>query len=500
MLFDSDWNPQADLQAMDRAHRIGQTKQVYVFRFITQDAVEERILERATQKLKLDQLVIQEGRAQSQTKVGNNKDELLDMIQHGAERIINNSGSMLIDDDIDEIIRRGEEKTAEINSKYADLDLDALNNFKSESLVNTWEGEDFANKRKNMIWIEPAKRERKGNYSIDQYYRDNMKTGGGSAKPDKPKVVRGPKQVHINDFQFYPARLVELQQREFDAHRKSQAYVVPAREPEEGETAEQVEQERVEEQARIDNAVPLTEEEIAEKEALAGEGFPDWQRRHFQSFIKGAEKYGRDAIDKIAFEIEGKTEEEVREYARVFFERHTEIKDHERLIERIEIGEAKLREQQERIDALHKKVRSCSYPMQELRLQYGQNKGKTYSEEEDRFLLVRMHHHGLDRDDCYELVKRDIGEWPLFRFDWFFKSRTPDELRRRGQTLLLCIMKDKEGGDDKEFKPKTGGKKRTVDELKAGGAASRDTTPAASVSGKKGGESVCFESLERFQY
>jgi SWI/SNF-related matrix-associated actin-dependent regulator of chromatin subfamily A member 5 len=53
---------------MDRAHRIGQTKQVYVFRFITQDAVEERILERATQKLKLDQLVIQEGRAQNPAK------------------------------------------------------------------------------------------------------------------------------------------------------------------------------------------------------------------------------------------------------------------------------------------------------------------------------------------------------------------------------------------------------------------------------------------------
>lgn len=68
VLFDSDWNPQADLQAMDRAHRIGQTKQVYVFRFITQDAVEERILERATQKLKLDQLVIQEGRAQQGQK------------------------------------------------------------------------------------------------------------------------------------------------------------------------------------------------------------------------------------------------------------------------------------------------------------------------------------------------------------------------------------------------------------------------------------------------
>jgi SWI/SNF-related matrix-associated actin-dependent regulator of chromatin subfamily A member 5 len=49
---------------MDRAHRIGQTKQVYVFRFITEESVEERMLERAAQKLRLDQLVIQQGRTQ----------------------------------------------------------------------------------------------------------------------------------------------------------------------------------------------------------------------------------------------------------------------------------------------------------------------------------------------------------------------------------------------------------------------------------------------------
>lgn len=108
--------------------------------------MEERVLERATQKLKLDQLVIQEGRSQQQAKVGSNKDELLDMIQHGAEKIINTSQSMLVDDDIDAIIQRGEEKTAQLNAKYKDLDLDALNNFKSESLVNQWEGEDYTGK------------------------------------------------------------------------------------------------------------------------------------------------------------------------------------------------------------------------------------------------------------------------------------------------------------------------------------------------------------------
>jgi SWI/SNF-related matrix-associated actin-dependent regulator of chromatin subfamily A member 5 len=46
---------------MDRAYRIGRPKQVYVFRFITENSLEERMLEGTTQKLCLDQSVIQQG-------------------------------------------------------------------------------------------------------------------------------------------------------------------------------------------------------------------------------------------------------------------------------------------------------------------------------------------------------------------------------------------------------------------------------------------------------
>ena len=58
VLYDSDWNPQIDLQAMDRAHRIGQTKIVQVFRLITQNTMEEKMVEKQTMKLKLDSLII----------------------------------------------------------------------------------------------------------------------------------------------------------------------------------------------------------------------------------------------------------------------------------------------------------------------------------------------------------------------------------------------------------------------------------------------------------
>ncbi len=55
----SDWNPQNDLQAMSRAHRIGQTETVNIYRFVTSSSVEEDILERAKRKMVLDHLVIQ---------------------------------------------------------------------------------------------------------------------------------------------------------------------------------------------------------------------------------------------------------------------------------------------------------------------------------------------------------------------------------------------------------------------------------------------------------
>jgi SWI/SNF-related matrix-associated actin-dependent regulator of chromatin subfamily A member 5 len=65
VLYDSDWNPQVDLQAMDRAHRIGQKKKVYVYRLITKSTIEEKILERQAIRLKLDQIVIQSGKVAS---------------------------------------------------------------------------------------------------------------------------------------------------------------------------------------------------------------------------------------------------------------------------------------------------------------------------------------------------------------------------------------------------------------------------------------------------
>ena len=61
IFYDSDWNPTIDSQAMDRAHRLGQTRQVTVYRLITRGTIEERIRKRALQKEEVQRMVISGG-------------------------------------------------------------------------------------------------------------------------------------------------------------------------------------------------------------------------------------------------------------------------------------------------------------------------------------------------------------------------------------------------------------------------------------------------------
>jgi SWI/SNF-related matrix-associated actin-dependent regulator of chromatin subfamily A member 5 len=86
--------------------------------------------------------------------------------------------------------------------------------------------------------------------------------------------------------------------------------------------------------------------------------------------------------------------------------------------------------------------------MQELQINYGNVKQKIYSEEEDRYILCRLLYYGIGSDDVYEKIKRDVTEFPQFRFDWFFKSRTSQELHRRGQQLLALLTKEESKEED----------------------------------------------------
>ncbi|KWU44413.1 hypothetical protein RHOSPDRAFT_18100, partial [Rhodotorula sp. JG-1b] len=120
IIFDSDWNPQNDLQAMARAHRIGQKSHVNVYRFVTKDTVEEDVLERARKKMILEYAIVNQmdtsgkniGQAQSATRPENyTKEELASILKFGAANIFKSEGGQakLEEMDLDDVINQAEE-------------------------------------------------------------------------------------------------------------------------------------------------------------------------------------------------------------------------------------------------------------------------------------------------------------------------------------------------------------------------------------------------------
>ncbi|KAJ3327951.1 hypothetical protein HDU76_010850 [Blyttiomyces sp. JEL0837] len=81
IIYDSDWNPQMDLQAQDRVHRIGQTKPVIIYRLVTNGTVEKRILDRAASKRKLEKLVIHQSHFKGSSRYYQSNKKVADLAE-----------------------------------------------------------------------------------------------------------------------------------------------------------------------------------------------------------------------------------------------------------------------------------------------------------------------------------------------------------------------------------------------------------------------------------
>ncbi|KAH6788584.1 chromatin-remodeling protein 11 [Perilla frutescens var. frutescens] len=208
---------------------------------------------RAYKKLALDALVIQQGRLAEQKTV--NKDELFQLA----------NDSTITDENIDRLIAKREEATAELDAKMKKFTEDAIK-FKIDdsmvilaqlifvfvSLVKDENKFDFK-KIVSDNWIEPPKRERKHNYSESEYFKQTMRQSG----PARPKEPRIPRMPQLHDFQFFNTQhLSELYEKEIQqTHQRNQVKdTIDVDEPE-------------------DVGDLLTTEEQEEKEQLLEEGF-----------------------------------------------------------------------------------------------------------------------------------------------------------------------------------------------------------------------------------
>ncbi|KMP03125.1 ISWI chromatin-remodeling complex ATPase ISW2 [Coccidioides immitis RMSCC 2394] len=149
IFYDSDWNPTIDSQAMDRAHRLGQTKQVTVYRLITRGTIEERIRKRALQKEEVQRVVISGGAAGG-----------VDFNARSRENRTKDIAMWLADDEQAEILEQKEKEALE----------------KGEEL-GAKKGRKAAGKRKRDITLDDMYHEGEG------HFEDNSTKPSGAATP-----------------------------------------------------------------------------------------------------------------------------------------------------------------------------------------------------------------------------------------------------------------------------------------------------------------------------
>jgi len=95
ILYDSDWNPQPDLQAMARVHRIGQEKTVHVYRLVSAGTIEERMVERAEKKLYLDQMVNHSRASNEEPKNAISTERLFSTLSFGCQAVFGGGDNKL---------------------------------------------------------------------------------------------------------------------------------------------------------------------------------------------------------------------------------------------------------------------------------------------------------------------------------------------------------------------------------------------------------------------
>ena len=118
IIFDSDWNPQNDLQAIARAHRIGQKHEVQVYRLITRKTYEQQMFDRASKKLGMEHAVFQKGAFHQEQEEGAclqlgtreikpTSQEIEKLLKYGAYAFMEDDAGNFDEMNIEEVLRQG---------------------------------------------------------------------------------------------------------------------------------------------------------------------------------------------------------------------------------------------------------------------------------------------------------------------------------------------------------------------------------------------------------
>ncbi|KAI0572138.1 Chromo domain-containing protein 1 [Pyrenophora tritici-repentis] len=215
VIFDSDWNPQADLQAMARAHRIGQQKPVSVYRLVSKDTIEEEILERARNKRMLEFITIQRGVTDRQQKELNDKmsraaaepnsaDDINNILKRRGQKMFEQSGNQkkLEELDIDSVLENAEEhKTEQAAGLTSDGGEEFLKNFEYTDVKIDLEWDDIIPKEELEAVkadIQQRKDEEETQKLLEESAPRKRKAASSSAREQRAAKKRALEATHID--------------------------------------------------------------------------------------------------------------------------------------------------------------------------------------------------------------------------------------------------------------------------------------------------------------
>lgn len=470
IIYDSDWNPQMDLQAQDRAHRVGQTKQVRVFRFITASSVEEKIVERADKKLYLDAVIIQQGRLleSNGNKLANS--ELQNMIRFGADEVFKSNSAQVTDVDIDAILADGEQRTEELKSRIQSGMQHTLQNFVFDGTAATESTyklttDDLlaAESEATLVTAAPlivdlGKRERttRAQFGAEQQTVDQRQL----REPKYPKLplmyehqfwqktrmeeIVAKETEKIREIFATETRLYEIEIRDEKNRKMGKIVPMDAR----GKTEEMNVREDIERlKAELGDIV-------IEKESVLRSAFPNWTRRDFKYFILAVERYGKRSTERICKELHdrcGKRADEVSRYIEVFFSRISELENGEQLTQRFERSELRNAKRDIYNDLIKSKIAKYSYPEISLSFEGLRRIGDYFTDAEDRGIFVLLSRVGYG---FWDQLKEEIIKSDSFRNNWFVRTRTPQELQARCDRLIRCVERESETSKDEPITAK----------------------------------------------
>ncbi|KAH7280823.1 hypothetical protein KP509_36G015700 [Ceratopteris richardii] len=314
IIYDSDWNPHADLQAMARAHRLGQTNKVMIYRLVTRGTIEERMMQMTKKKMVLEHLVV--GRLKNQQVL--NQEELDDILRYGAKELFADENDEKMksqqihydDAAIDRLLDRSQLEDDEVAPDEEDTDL-----LKAFKVANFAYKEDEASKeekdQESKEWDPEAKAQYWDELLKERYEEEQQR----AAAAELGKGKRARKQVFPSGEDDLAGMSGASSDEEEDEPVSETAGTEPSKEVSDG----------IERKPSVQKKKPKVDSEpLGPPPLMQGEGkslkILGFSRKQRAAFVQILMRFGLGDFSWSEFipRLKSKTAEEIKEYGTLF--------------------------------------------------------------------------------------------------------------------------------------------------------------------------------------